>query len=152
MAKAFVSKGAKIENSLKTLATIKHADKEIEVVALWDTGATNSCVSDAVVTSLGLIPTGYVPIRTPSGSLNVGTYSVDISLPNGVDIDGLMVCGSEIGKQGLGLLIGMDIISKGDFAVSNYNGKTVFSFRIPSKSTLDFVAGIRMANVMGATR
>lgn len=64
MAKAFVSKGTKIENSLKTLATIKYADKEIEVIALWDTGATNSCVSDAVVTTLGLVPTGYVPIRT----------------------------------------------------------------------------------------
>ena len=35
--------------------------------------------------------------------------------------------------------IGMDIISQGDFAVSNFNGTTVFTFRPPSKATIDFV-------------
>lgn len=33
----------------------------------------------------------------------------------------------------------MDIISKGDFAITNVDGKTVFSFRIPSVETIDFV-------------
>lgn len=36
------------------------------------------------------------------------------------------------------LLIGMDIISLGDFAITNVNGKTTFSFRLPSTSIIDF--------------
>ena len=39
---------------------------------------------------------------------------------------------------GIDVLIGMDIINRGDFAVSNRNGKTMFSFRIPSMSDFDF--------------
>jgi len=36
-------------------------------------------------------------------------------------------------------LIGMDIIGKGDFAVTNKDGKTTFTFRIPSIECIDFV-------------
>ena len=41
------------------------------------------------------------------------------------------------------MLIGMNIINLGDFSVSNYQGKTVFSFRVPSAGCTDYVA---MAN------
>ena len=34
--------------------------------------------------------------------------------------------------------IGMDIISKGDFAVSNFEGKTWFAFQTPSQGHIDF--------------
>ena len=37
------------------------------------------------------------------------------------------------------ILIGMDIISLGDFSVSNFNGKTQFTFRIPSQAHTDYV-------------
>jgi hypothetical protein len=36
------------------------------------------------------------------------------------------------------MLIGMDVINYGDFAISNYNGKTTFSFRMPSLMKIDF--------------
>ena len=42
--------------------------------------------------------------------------------------------------QGIDVLIGMDIINRGDFAVSNRNGATSFSFRIPSVEDFDFAA------------
>ena len=37
------------------------------------------------------------------------------------------------------VLIGMDIIGLGDFAV-NYEGRTSFTFRIPSLEVIDFTA------------
>lgn len=37
------------------------------------------------------------------------------------------------------MLIGMDIISHGDFAFTNQDGKSCFSFRIPSKTKIDYV-------------
>ncbi|MBM3404783.1 MAG: hypothetical protein FJY10_07835 [Bacteroidetes bacterium] len=36
-------------------------------------------------------------------------------------------------------LLGMDIINMGDLAITNYQGKTVYSFRIPSVQAIDFV-------------
>lgn len=36
------------------------------------------------------------------------------------------------------IIIGMDVISKGDFAITNQNGITTFSFRLPSSTTIDF--------------
>jgi hypothetical protein len=38
-----------------------------------------------------------------------------------------------------GAIIGMDIIRRGDFAITNANGKTKMSFRMPSLKAIDFV-------------
>ena len=48
---------------------------------------------------------------------------------------------------GFEVLIGMDIIGAGDFAVTNSNGKTVMSYRYPSIERIDFV---EMANEQNA--
>mgnify|MGYP003298516742 CR=1 FL=1 len=41
------------------------------------------------------------------------------------------------------VLIGMDVIRYGDFTISNYNGKTKMSFRIPSIQETDYVEEAR---------
>jgi len=46
------------------------------------------------------------------------------------------------------LLIGMDIINLGDFAITNAIGKTTFSFRIPSVQEIDFVPDAQENNMM----
>lgn len=46
---------------------------------------------------------------------------VNIILPNDLEMNDWYVIDSEIGDQKLDLLVGMDVISKGDFSVSNYN-------------------------------
>jgi len=46
------------------------------------------------------------------------------------------------------LLIGMDIIGLGDFAVTNTNDKTTFSFRIPSVQEIDFIPDTQEHNIM----
>ena len=48
--------------------------------------------------------------------------------------------------QGVDVLIGMDIISLGDFAVSNYDSKLVFTFRVPSIKTTNYVAEVQAEN------
>lgn len=123
--------------------------KTVEVLALWDTGATGTCISADVVKTLGLIPSGQKNIQTPSGSSQVNTYLVNIILPNNVRIPDVEVCDSEIGNQGVGVLVGMDIITIGDFAVSNHRGTTLFSFRIPSQSVTDYVLQANIQNKIG---
>jgi hypothetical protein len=40
---------------------------------------------------------------------------------------------------GVDMLIGMDMITEGDFIISNYAGRTVFTFRMPSAHSFDFL-------------
>ena len=117
--------------------------------ALWDTGATNTCISDNVVKALNLVPTGKGEIHTPSGSKIVNTYLVDIYLPNKVKIAGTVVNGTDIGDQGIDLLVGMDIIALGDFAISQYGGVTTFSFCFPSIRQIDYVKEINIMRTVG---
>ena len=106
--------------------------------AIWDTGATSSVVTQKVVQKCGLKPTGMTKVCTASGEKITNTYLVNILLLNRVEVYQVKVTEGEISGQ-VDVLIGMDIINKGDFAVTNKNGKTVFSFRIPSVECIDFV-------------
>lgn len=146
---AFTTENQIVVNRLENVVIIKYKDSSKQIRALWDTGATGSCISSDMASSLNMISTGVKEIRTPSGSKEVNTYLVDVVLPNNVLVSGLEVCDTDIGKQKLDMLIGMDIISKGDFAVSNYNGKTVFTFRTPSTDRIDFAKQISVKNIVG---
>lgn len=79
-----------------------------------------------------------VEVHTASGIDTSNTYLVNIWLPGGVVFYNLKVTEGKLIEQ-CEILIGMDIISKGDFAVTNYNSKTVFTFRFPSVGCIDFV-------------
>lgn len=118
---------------------IRQPDPKYLLHAIWDTGATSSCIKQSKADELGLISHGKGKIITPSGeSDECNRYFVDIFLPNKVAIQRVQI----IGAPGLGdvdALIGMDIILMGDFAVSCHQGKTAFSFRFPSMGLLDFV-------------
>lgn len=149
MASAFRYKPGSIVKALKSNVKISYGGKSIDVIALWDTGATTCCVSEDVVKKLSLVSTGNLRISTPSSSNElVDTYLVDLLLPNDIKIDDVVVAHSKIGAQGIGLLVGMDIISKGDFLITN-NNETIFSFRMPSEHLPDFVSGIKLKNIMG---
>lgn len=104
--------------------------------AIWDTGATKSCIAKRIVNELNLIAVGRTSIGTANGITDANTYLVDIGLSNGVTVKNVLVTCADIGDDDV--LIGMDIISKGDFAITNYKGKTIFSFRTPSIAKIDF--------------
>lgn len=141
---AFTTFCSGLSNKLINEAKIRYNGKEFHTdKAQWDTGATRTCISKKVVQELGLVPIGLENIRTPSGCKTVNKYLVDIVLRNDVTVTDVQVFDSEIGNQGIDVLIGMDIISLGDFAVSNYNGKTQFSFRMPSQANTDYVQMIK---------
>lgn len=146
---AFTTKHDCLANALRNDVTIRYDGKSITVPALWDTGATNSCISYEVATKLTMIPTGKKLINTAGGICEANMYLIDVGLPNNVNIMQLPVSDSTIGNQGLGMLIGMDIIGMGDFSVSNFNGRTVFSFRLPSKQMTDYVEQIRYERTIG---
>ena len=99
--------------------------------AIWDTGATSSCINKSIVTKLGLIPTGKVIVHTANGASMVSTYVVSLMLPNSVSCPNLVVSEGDLGPA-VDMLIGMDVIAHGDFVVQNNAGKTSFSFCFPA--------------------
>ncbi len=107
--------------------------------AIWDTGATNSVISQRVVDRCGLKPTGMKKVYVVGGQQLAETFLVTIGLPNKVFFRDIEVTRGEL--IGADMLIGMDIITSGDFSITNVGGKTVFSFRVPSVETVDFVKG-----------
>ncbi len=110
----------------------------ITTTALWDTGATKSVISPVVASTLSLSPVGTVNVAHAGGVGQSPTYVVNLTLPNRVGINGILVYQFP-GGGGFEMLIGMDIISHGDLSVTNVGGKTCMSFRMPSVAEHDFV-------------
>lgn len=106
--------------------------------ALWDTGATHSVINQKVIDSLNLVQIGVTKTYHAHGEeKNVPQFLVNIGLPNRVEIFNVRVTRGVISNADV--LIGMDIIGVGDFAVSNHKGQTRFTFRCPSCEAIDFV-------------
>ncbi len=109
-----------------------------EYSAIWDTGATNSVITSRVARECELVSFQMTQVHTAGGINNSKVYSVNIWLPNRVIIPNVKVTEGKI-AGGEEVLIGMDIINRGDFAVSNKDGQTVFTYRFPSVERFDFV-------------
>jgi hypothetical protein len=110
--------------------------------AIWDTGATGTVITQKVVDDLKLAPIGRENVHTAGGSRNVPAYMVNLILPNKVHFFLRRAILAPIAGN-VDILIGMDIICHGDFAITNTRKRsrkntTVFSFRIPSVRKIDF--------------
>jgi predicted aspartyl protease len=103
--------------------------KGIKTSVLWDTGATHSCLSPKIVQSLGLKPVDTTTVHGVNSSQVADVVIASIGLTNGLFLADRRFSVSNI--PGIDVLIGMDIIMLGDFAISNGGGKTRFSFAIP---------------------
>jgi len=118
-------------------------DSRVHIVkALWDTGATNSVITPNAAVLLGLKPSGVANVNHAGGSSLVNTYIVDIVLINNLHFRSVKVseCSDVVGN--FDCIIGMDIIARGDFSFTNVGGISVFSFRLPSLETVDYVKDI----------
>ena len=63
---------------------------------------------------------------------------------NNITLDVVVTeCEELSSNKDIGMLIGMDIITTGDFSITNYNEHTTMSFRTPSIQTIDFVRGMK---------
>ncbi len=138
---AFTVKGAGILRVLTTEVNVLVASdsKGVIIKAIWDTGATGSAITKKVSQELGLIPTGFAEVHTANGLTRQNTFTIDIKLPNGVTIQGIIATEVDALSGGCDALIGMDVITLGDFAITNHRGVTCMSFRVPSSHQIDYV-------------
>jgi len=105
---------------------------------LWDTGASNSVITKYTAKRLSLLPFTKTRAIHAGGTSTVNVYLVNIYLPNNLVLRGVNVTECE-DNPNFGIIIGMDIITAGDFCISNLGGNAVFSYRYPSMDTIDFV-------------
>jgi predicted aspartyl protease len=125
-----------LHTSVDVISAIKPETK-IQIDALWDTGAYCSLIRPEVAAKLKLKPISKTLISTPTDKdVPSNIYLINIFLPNGTRI--FDVCVLEGIPIDCDMLIGMDVISLSDFAITNLNGRTMFSFRIPSMTKIDF--------------
>jgi uncharacterized protein YchJ len=108
--------------------------------ALWDTGATNSVITKRTATILGLKPIDSARVFHAGGESKQPVYLVSVYLPNNVAVPNIRVTECPDITGNFGLIIGMNIISRGDFAFTNVGKNSVFSFRMPSEETVDYVS------------
>jgi hypothetical protein len=107
--------------------------------ALWDTGATGCVITQAVVDACSLKATGMTIAHGMNSSGECETYLVSLTLPNLITFPAVKVIKGKLPPSSPEVLIGMDVITMGDFSITNKGGTTLFSFRIPSESSIDYV-------------
>ena len=132
-----------IANRITTTVEIVNpaAGVKAETIAIWDTGSTNSGITARMAQYLGLEPINEAKITSVQGEQIVPVYEVKLVLQNRDISMNLTVheCSELSVIEDVGMIIGMDVINQGDFAVSNYIGDTTMSFRVPSIRRIDFV-------------
>ena len=113
--------------------------------AVWDTGAMCTILDARVVDELGLIVEGFEKLAGVGAIKHTTKHFVDIWLPNRLGVINVPIMKGDL-PGNIDVLIGMDIITLGDFAITNFGGKTVMSFRYPSICTIDFAKGNKQEN------
>jgi hypothetical protein len=112
---------------------------------LWDTGASASTIGTAIAARLALPVIGQREMYGAGGAYISQVYLAGLLLPNNVSIEHIALYGFESSPK-FDMLIGMDIITMGDFLVSSHNGQVHFSFQIPS------MGGITLSGIEKAVR
>jgi predicted aspartyl protease len=134
----FTIKYRGLSNTLNAEVEVESAVMEgrVKALSLWDTGATSTVITPDTAQRLGLEHVTVARMVTPSGTMECKQYAINLYLPNTVIVRNILV--SEAMPAGCDMLIGMDVIGLGDFAVSHFDDKTMFSFRVPSMQHIDF--------------
>jgi len=144
---ALTHESSTITNSIITSVNVTNTftRDQLQTKGIWDTGATNSVVTKSTAQQLGLIPVSQAKVRGVHGIRSVNVYDVIITLHNkNIKLRTRVTeCDELSADKSVGMLIGMNVINMGDFVITNYQGHTAMSFRVPSLQKIDFVAGIK---------
>lgn len=150
MISALTQHHKKVVDCIKTKVTIKnpYTNEEINTLAIWDTGATNSTITASVAKELGLAPIGRVKCGSAAGAYDCNVYFAEIITHNNeIRVKSRLTEVAELSAAcDTGCLIGMNLIGQGSFVISNHNNQTTMSFMVPSTKKIDFVRELNDLN------
>jgi hypothetical protein len=111
----------------------------VVVRSLWDTGSTSCAITEETASKLGLVPIGKAEVHHAGGSTIQNVYSMSLFLPNEFIIPYIRATECKSTQGNFDFIVGMDIITLGDFSITNVQQRTTVSFRMPSVETIDYV-------------
>jgi hypothetical protein len=98
--------------------------------ALWDTGSTTCCISNAAAIGMGLKQTGEGNLVGSQGETTNPIYMLDILLSDGTLLGNVPAAGITTSSS-FDFIIGMNIIKLGYFTLAPENTGTHFTFTLP---------------------
>ena len=98
---------------------------------MWDTGSTTTILSRRLLDKLRPEPYRKGGMSGIGGDVETNTYLVHVAPPTGDVITYIEVMEHDF--EDYDAIIGMDIITYGDFRVESIGGKTTFFFRLPDE-------------------
>lgn len=144
---AIISKNILVKNAKINRELFGAPDTESNVLALWDTGSSTSCISNKLAHDLALQKIGMVKVRNFGGTHDARKFKIDLNINNQVNIEDMDVIEFIKEDAPFDIILGMDLICIGDMCISNANKQTLFSFRVPSsEKPIDFVQEIKVKN------
>ncbi len=124
----------------------------VEAKALWDTGATNCAITQSKAAAIGLPIIGKAEVGHADGKSIQNVYLLNLYLPNKVFIPLIRATECKSAEGNFDFIVGMDIITLGDFSITNVGGRTTFSFRTPSLKTIDYVKDVQALDAQLANK
>ena len=110
----------------------KPIPKSIKGTALFDTGATHTCIDNSVIRKLKIKPSHYIKVATPTGIVNAPVFRVMLHLPLiRISLDFNRAVGVDLSKvavkdQKLFVLIGRDVLARCIFIYNGHTGRYTF--------------------------
>ena len=118
-------------------------DAEDKVKALWDTGAMCTCISETLAQKLQLKPDDFGKVSGANNQpFDVPVYSVQLKMGH-FTLPYLRVVGLPMDGQEHDVIIGMDVITKGDLSITNCDNHTILTFREPSILPINYVEELK---------
>lgn len=130
------------DNIQKMIHSPQHVYK-----ALVDTGATNTCISQHVAKTVGLLPQSKKLVTSATQSVAVNSYDIDIHIPiervlSSMSSDGIAQKRSQISvlssinlqvtelmqQSGFDVLLGMDVLLECSLFISGNHGDPFITF------------------------
>lgn len=107
--------------------------------AIWDTWAMRTTINDKIAIQMGMIPFDTMDCNGASWPYKANMYYADVTLlPSGMEFPNMVILWSDLWDT-LHALVGMDIITKWDMALTQHEWKTCLSFVMPSYEKIDYV-------------
>lgn len=129
-----VSHFNELHKALESYIDIGGEGSMMSVKALWDTGVTQSCISYEIVKMIEPKRISKSKIASAEKAVIEEIFSISVALSDEITFRDVAVKAMDLTEKDADMLIGMDIIARGDFEVRNLHGITQFAFRIPPKN------------------
>ena len=108
---------------------------------IWDTGSSRSIISQNVVNDLQLtsVGTSLATQLQARGEVIRDIFLMNIALAPHIIFSNVRV-GLVLLPPGFDIIIGLDIITRGNFSLSQENGKTIVEFLLPDPALLHYIS------------